>query len=164
MATYKGKKVGTFGKFGSFSFYPGKNLGAFGDAGAVVTDDSHLRDEFTRLARHGGLRKGEHLIEGHNSRLDTLQAIVLQRKLMSLNALTQTRRNLAKRFIDELKDLPNIILPTENKSVEQVWHLFVVRVSDREDFIKYLDSFNISTGIHYPISSVLTSICLQKTS
>ncbi|MDC0101050.1 DegT/DnrJ/EryC1/StrS family aminotransferase [Alphaproteobacteria bacterium] len=152
LALYKDKPVGTFGEFGSFSFFPGKNLGAFGDAGAVVTDDIVLRDKFTRFARHGGLFKGEHLIEGHNSRLDTLQAVVLNRKLLSLTAVTEKRRHIAAIYANELKNIEGLILPTESPNVKHAWHLFVVRVTNRVDFSNFLKSNRIATGIHYPVS------------
>lgn len=152
LALYNDKPVGTFGKFGSFSFFPGKNLGAFGDAGAVVTNNLELRDRFTRLARHGGLYKGEHLIEGYNSRLDTLQAVVLNRKLISLTEVTDKRRHLAKIYKNELKNIEGLVLPDESLKIKHAWHLFVVRVNNRDDFSAFLKSHNIATGIHYPIS------------
>jgi dTDP-4-amino-4,6-dideoxygalactose transaminase len=152
LALYKDKPVGTFGEFGSFSFFPGKNLGAFGDAGAVVTDDTILRDKFTRFARHGGLFKGEHLIEGHNSRLDTLQAVVLNRKLLSLIEVTEKRRQIAAIYINELKNIEGLVLPDESSKVKHAWHLFVVRVKNRKEFLDFLKSNKIATGIHYPIA------------
>jgi len=152
LALYRDQPVGSLGNFGSFSFFPGKNLGAFGDAGAIVTDDICLRDNFTRLARHGGLFKGEHLIEGHNSRLDTLQAIVLKRKLTSLADVTKERRRIASIYVDKLKDLEGLVLPTETEEVEHAWHLFVVRVPDRRGFSEFLKSHKISTGVHYPVA------------
>ena len=152
LALYKDKPVGTFGEFGSFSFFPGKNLGAFGDAGAVVTDNKMLRDKFTRLARHGGLFKGEHLVEGYNSRLDTMQAIILSRKLSSLAKVTSKRRHLASIYLNELKNIEGLVLPDVSLNVKHAWHLFVVRVKNRSDFLDFLNSERISTGIHYPVS------------
>ena len=152
LATYKEQPVGSFGNFGSFSFFPGKNLGAFGDAGAIVTNDINLRDKFTRQARHGGLFKGEHLIEGHNSRLDSLQAIVLKRKLISLVDVTKKRRHIASIFIKKLKDIEGLVLPAVSEKIEHAWHLFVVRVPDRSSFSEFLKSHEIATGVHYPVS------------
>ncbi len=150
LAEYKNKYVGTFGSFGSFSFFPGKNLGAFGDAGGIITNNESLAKSFTRYARHGGLIKGEHVIEGYNSRLDTLQAIILNKKMPLLQSWTNERRKISKQISAGLNGTEGLVIPKESDNCKHSWHLYVVRVSNREEFSAYLKSKEISSGIHYP--------------
>jgi dTDP-4-amino-4,6-dideoxygalactose transaminase len=145
------QKVGNFGDMATFSFYPGKNLGAYGDAGAILTNN----DELARLARmyadHGRISKYDHEFEGFNSRLDGIQAAVLNVKLKYIKEWTEKRREIASFFLNEIKnDL--IALPKVPANVNPVWHLFVLRSKHREFIIKQLESKGIQTGIHYPIA------------
>src|SRR5882672_8294095 len=111
LARYKGQQIGTFGNAATFSFYPGKNLGAMGDAGAVVTRDADLAQRMAMFSRHGGLIKGDHQIEGINSRLDGLQAAILSVKLKYLKQWTATRQRLASRYTEMLTGVPGLSLP-----------------------------------------------------
>lgn len=123
IAQHKGQTVGTFGDAATFSFYPGKNLGAMGDAGAIVTNDFGLADRMAKFARHGGLKKGDHEIEGINSRLDGLQAAILNVKLPHLPSWTERRRELAQRYERLLSDIGAISLPlfSEMTELQQDW-------------------------------------------
>lgn len=150
LARYNGKTVGTFGNAASFSFYPGKNLGAMGDAGAVVTHDAALAERMAMFARHGGLVKGDHRIEGINSRLDGLQAAVLSVKLKHLTAWTAARRRLAAIYDQELAGLPGLELPVTGQGREHVYHLYVVRYQRRDELKKVLAENGIETVINYP--------------
>jgi dTDP-4-amino-4,6-dideoxygalactose transaminase len=152
LASYKGQKVGTIGDAGSFSFYPGKNLGAMGDAGAIITDNHDLAKKMTVFARHGGTKKGQHLIEGINSRLDGLQAGILSVKMTYLNEWTTARQKIAEKYINRLRSIEGIILPIIRKEAFHVWHLFVIRLDNRDKIKEFLEEKGIQTGIHYPIS------------
>src|SRR5580704_16480747 len=124
LARYKGQLVGTFGHAATFSFYPGKNLGACGDAGCIVTNDNHLADWTTAYARHGG--KGEHVMEGINSRLDGLQAAILKAKLPHLPAWTEARRRVAVKYDELLSCLDGLQRPEVASGRDHVYHLYVV--------------------------------------
>ena len=148
-ALYKGKKVGTFGRAAAFSFYPTKNLGCQGDGGAVATDDEEIYRTMHRLRNYGQADKHVHVMEGFNSRLDELQAAILQFKLTRLDAWNDRRRKLASLYKRELLDTP-LILPEEKPWAYHVYHLFVVRSKQREALQEYLTARGISTLIHYP--------------
>lgn len=148
-AVYKGKKAGTFGHFSCFSFFPGKNLGAYGDGGAILTSDEGLARKARMIANHGRIEKYNHEFEGVNSRLDGLQAAVLSVKLKHLDEWTERRIAIAKAYDAALKDI--VITPAVSADSRHVYHLYVVRVKDRENLIKSLNADGISTGIHYPI-------------
>ena len=152
-AMYKERPIGTLGNAGCFSFYPGKNLGAYGDAGAVVTNDSDLAEKIRMFSNHGRVDKYDHLFEGVNSRLDGLQAAILQSKLKYLAEWTAQRRVNASLYNKLLKDV-DVITPSETSDVYAVYHLYVIRVADgRRDALKgILADKGISCGIHYPIS------------
>ncbi|WP_341714976.1 DegT/DnrJ/EryC1/StrS family aminotransferase [Limnobacter sp.] len=152
LARYKGKLVGTFGNAASFSFYPGKNLGAMGDAGAVVTNDRQLADRMAMYARHGGLVKGEHQIEGINSRLDGLQAAILSVKLPYLVAWTQARQKVASTYSEKLSNIENLQTPYVAAEREHVWHLYVVQHPKRNELASQLNSKGIQTVINYPVA------------
>src|SRR5438309_2465749 len=124
-AKYKGRVAGTFGNAATFSFYPGKNLGAYGDAGCVVTNDDHLADWATAFARHGG--KGAHVMEGICSRMDGLQAAILNVKLPHLPAWIKARRRVARRYDDLLNGVGDIITPKVAPNRDHVYHLYVIR-------------------------------------
>jgi dTDP-4-amino-4,6-dideoxygalactose transaminase len=151
-ARYKGRTVGTFGIAGTFSFYPSKNLGAFGDAGAIVTNDAALARRMAVFARHGGLSKGEHEVEGINSRLDGLQAAVLAVKLKHLPAWTKARQVIAASYDAELRRFQQITTPKVGVAREHVYHLYVIRHDRRQDLANHLKARGVQTGIHYPVA------------
>jgi dTDP-4-amino-4,6-dideoxygalactose transaminase len=148
MAEYKGRKVGTMGNAASFSFYPGKNLGAMGDAGAIVTNDSKLAEWCGLYARHGG--KGEHLIEGINSRLDGLQAAILSVKLPHLASWTEGRRRVAASYERRLAPVAGVQLPKVAAGRSHVFHLYVIRVENRDRLQEHLGTRGIGTMLNYP--------------
>lgn len=150
LARYKGQLVGTFGDVASFSFYPGKNLGAMGDAGAVVTNDQALAEKMAMFARHGGLRKGDHQIEGINSRLDGIQAAVLSVKLPHLSDWTRLRKERALRYQTLLSNIKSLKTPVVADGREHVWHLYVIKHDDRDGLAKYLNSNGVQTVVNYP--------------
>jgi dTDP-4-amino-4,6-dideoxygalactose transaminase len=152
-AEWGGRRAGSFGAAACFSFYPGKNLGAFGDAGAVVTSRPEVADRVRALANHGrshGSSHYEHEVVGTNSRLDTLQAIALSGKLARLDAWTQRRIEVAARYRDQLSGtglkLVGIAPPARH-----VYHLFVVRLAERDRVRVELGRRGIQTGVHYPV-------------
>lgn len=151
-ATWEGRQVGTFGQAASFSFYPGKNLGAMGDAGAVVTNDAALAERMAMFARHGGLKKGDHRIEGINSRMDGLQAAVLNVKLPHLAGWTLQRQALAARYGDRLTGVNGLILPRTAPGRTSVWHLYVVQHEQRDALAAHLAAQGIQTVINYPVA------------
>lgn len=152
LATYRGQQVGTFGNAATFSFYPGKNLGAMGDAGAIVTNDSALANRMAMFARHGGLRKGDHQIEGINSRMDGLQAAVLSVKLRHLPEWTRLRQGRATRYTRLLADVAGIDTPVVAEGVSPVWHLYVVRNDRRDQLAAHLGAAGVATVINYPVA------------
>jgi dTDP-4-amino-4,6-dideoxygalactose transaminase len=144
------KRAGTWGDAASFSFYPTKNLGAYGDAGAMLTDNIELAEKARCIGNYGQIKKHEHLIEGRNSRLDTLQAAILMTKLPHLNQWTQNRLINANLYQQLLKEVENISLPKLRKNVKHIFHLYVIRVQQRDALQKYLEANGIQTAIHYP--------------
>ena len=151
LETYKGKPVGTFGEIGCFSFYAGKNLGAYGEGGAVITNDKKLYEKMKLLRAHGSVLKYKHELIGHNYRLETLQAAILNVKLQYLERWNDQRRNNAKLYAKYLAGTPNLILPETMDYAKHVYHLFVVRVKNRERLQDHLQNNQIFTGLHYPI-------------
>lgn len=151
-ATQNGKVVGTFGDLATFSFYPGKNLGAFGDAGAIVTNNEELFKKCKMIANHGRIEKYNHIFEGRNSRLDTIQAAVLDVKLKHLHKWNANRKMAAKRYLKNLENVPGMSLLNELKNSESVFHLFVIVTKHSMELKKYLSEKNIETGVHYPIA------------
>jgi dTDP-4-amino-4,6-dideoxygalactose transaminase len=150
-AELDGRRVGSFGDAAAFSFYPGKNLGAYGDGGAIATDDEKLAERCRMLANHGRTQKYDHAMEGVNSRLDGIQAAVLRVKLKHLDQWTNNRRAVAAKYRELLADSP-VITPVEMENVKHVYHLFVVRLKNRDMVQKALLEHGINTGIHYPIA------------
>ena len=148
-ATYKGKKAGSFGDAATFSFYPSKNLGAFGDAGALVTNDKETADRARLIANHGQISKNRHTLVGRNSRMDGLQAAVLSVKLPRLDGWLEARRELARAYNERLAG-SDVILPVEPEYSRHVYHLYVVRVENRDAVAVKLNEAGIETGIHYP--------------
>lgn len=150
LAQWKERKVGTFGRAGTFSFYPGKNLGAYGDAGAIVTEDSEFAEKCRRYANHGALRKHEHTVEGVNSRLDGIQAAILSAKLQFLEQWTARRQEIAAIYHSALNDIDEIECPGVGPDRTHVFHLYVVRAARRDELRSFLAGLGIRTGIHYP--------------
>ncbi|TRW43575.1 DegT/DnrJ/EryC1/StrS family aminotransferase [Georgenia yuyongxinii] len=150
-ARQAGRSAGTLGRAAATSFYPGKNLGAAGDAGAVTTSDPEVADRVRVLAAHGSRTKYEHEVIGMNSRLDTVQAVVLRAKLKRLPEWNERRRAAADRYAELLSPLPHVRLPKTVPGNEDVWHLYVVRVPDRDRVLAALHADGIVAGIHYPV-------------
>ena len=147
---WRGQRVGSIGDAATFSFYPGKNLGAFGDAGAVVSQDEALIEQIRMIANHGRLEKYTHKMEGVNSRLDGLQAAILRVKLRYLDEWNSRRRQIADVYMEQLSPL-GMGLPIVDKNAEAVFHLFVIRVAERERLQSLLKEEGIATGVHYPV-------------
>jgi dTDP-4-amino-4,6-dideoxygalactose transaminase len=148
LAKFDGRTVGTFGNAATFSFYPGKNLGAYGDAGAVVTNDSALASWMAIYARHGG--KGDHVMEGINSRMDGLQGAVLSVKLPHLQAWTDARRKVATRYDELLREISAVTTPAIGAKRDHVYHLYVIRTDERDALRKHLGDSGIDTVLNYP--------------
>jgi dTDP-4-amino-4,6-dideoxygalactose transaminase len=146
------QSVGSFGDASAFSFYPTKNLGAYGDAGCIVTEDDQLTVQMRRLTNHGALIKDDHLIEGMNSRMDTLQAAVLLAKLPYLEKWNQKRIEHANRYKKNLAGVTSISLPEVRLGTTHTFHLFVIRAKYRNELQTYLQRQGIQTIIHYPQS------------
>lgn len=149
-ATYKGKKVGTFGDAAGFSFYPGKNLGALGDAGAVVTNNKNLADKVRALGNYGSDYKYHHVYKGCNSRLDELQAAFLAAKLPHLDRMNEERRRIAEKYAAGIKN-PKVKLPYVLDACVPVWHIYGIRCEERDGLEKHLNGKDIGTNKHYPI-------------
>ncbi len=149
-ATYKGRKVGTFGDAAGFSFYPGKNLGALGDAGAIVTNDKELADMIRALGNYGSDYKYHHIYKGNNSRLDELQAALLAAKLPHLERMNVERRRIAEKYSTRIKN-DKVVLPYVPEDMIPVWHIYGIRCKDRDALEKHLDEKGIGTNKHYPI-------------
>jgi dTDP-4-amino-4,6-dideoxygalactose transaminase len=152
-----GACAGGLGHAAATSFYPGKNLGAYGDAGAVLTASDDLAARMRMIRDHGSPRKYEHEVFGVNSRLDTLQAVVLSAKLRHLASWNAARREAAARYDALLSAIPGVSLPQTLDGNEHVWHLYVVRVPDRDRVLKELHAAGIAAGIHYPAPVHLTT-------
>jgi dTDP-4-amino-4,6-dideoxygalactose transaminase len=149
-AQYKGKKTGTFGDFGAFSFYPTKNLGALGDAGAITTSDKYLAETVIKLRNYGSSVKYYNDLVGYNSRLDEIQAGLLSIKLKKLDKINKHKRELAQIYLKNINN--NFIKPVVNKDFYDVYHIFNIRHSKRDKLKEYLLKKGIKTDIHYPIS------------
>ncbi|WP_180182880.1 DegT/DnrJ/EryC1/StrS aminotransferase family protein [Acinetobacter sp. YH01020] len=153
-AEIHGKKAGNWGDASGFSFYPGKNLGALGDAGAITTNDAELAQTLRALRNYGSHEKYKNLFAGVNSRLDEIQAAMLDVKLKYLDAEVKHRRTIAKMYLEGIKN-PELSLPLTDTDASQydqhVWHLFVVRSENREALQQYLAENGVQTLIHYPI-------------
>jgi dTDP-4-amino-4,6-dideoxygalactose transaminase len=148
-AEHRGRRAGSMGDFGCFSFYPTKNLGACGDAGMVVTRHAEAADRVRRLRNYGQASRDVHVEEGINSRLDDLQAAVLSTKLSHLDAWNQRRRELGALYAQLLADTP-LVLPSEAATGRHVFHLYVVRTGNREEFRQFLAEAGVGTQVHYP--------------
>ena len=150
-AKWENISTGNLGDAAGFSFYPGKNLGALGDAGGITTNDEDLAKTIRAVANYGSNQKYVNIYQGLNSRLDEIQAAVLDVKLKYIDAENDRRKEIAARYISEIKN-PSIILP-ENPAdtAEHVWHIFIIRTDKREELQNYLTANGVQTLIHYPI-------------
>jgi dTDP-4-amino-4,6-dideoxygalactose transaminase len=149
-ARYKGRRTGSMGAFGAFSFYPAKNLGAYGDAGALTTNDAELAEKIRMMRNYGQREKYDHVYLAWNRRLDTIQAAVLRVKLRHLDRWNASRRTIASLY-GELLEHSGATLPYESPDVEHVYHLYVVQVDGRERVQSEMAAHGVSTGIHYPV-------------
>jgi dTDP-4-amino-4,6-dideoxygalactose transaminase len=149
-ATWQGRRAGSFGHAGAFSFYPGKNLGAYGDGGAIVTDDPAIDERLRLLRDFGQKKKYQHLVKGGNSRLDSIQAAVLSVKLRYLDAWNERRREHAALY-DELLAAAGLSTPVRRTRESSVHHLYVTSVPDRARVLEELERRGVHAGIHYPV-------------
>lgn len=149
-AEYQGEKAGNLGDAGAFSFYPSKNLGAIGEAGAITTNDDKLAEIILSLRNYGKNKSGVIMFDGFNSRLDEIQAAVLNVKLKYLDINNQKRRKFAEKYLNEITN-KNIILPKNRNNISHCWHLFVTQSNKRNKLKKHLSENNIQTIVHYPV-------------
>src|SRR5262245_60921479 len=150
LARYKGQQVGTFGAAAAYSFYPGKNTGALGGAAAVVTTDAALAEHMTMLARHGGLVKHQHHIEGINRRLDGMQAAILSAKLPHLAQWTKARQDAAGVYDAGLNQIEDVVVPEVAPGRDHVYHLYTIRHPRRDALAAHLNANGVQTAINYP--------------
>lgn len=149
-ADYRGKKVGSFGDFAAFSFYPGKNLGAYGDAGILVTNNKKIADIVAMMRNYGQKKKYDHIYLAWNSRMDTIQAAVLRVKLKYLDKWNDLRREKASLYSKLLKDAP-VITPKLIRGIDHVFHIYAIKSKKRDKLLEYLEGKGIVAGLHYPI-------------
>ncbi len=159
-ATYRGKKTGSFGDIGCLSFFPTKNLGAFGDGGMVVTNDSTLAERMRMLRTHGWKKKYYSEEVGYNSRLDALQAAILQAKLPHVDSWNQKRREIAQRYNGQLASL-DIIVPVECDWGRHVYHLYIIRSNRRDELQAFLKQKGIASEVYYPLPPHLSTPCMK---
>jgi dTDP-4-amino-4,6-dideoxygalactose transaminase len=150
-ASYKGRRAGSLGTAGCFSFYPGKNLGAFGEAGAVTTHDADLAERLRMFRDHGQTQKYHHHVIGWNARMDGLQGAVLDVKLKTLDQANELRRRHAAQYHEQLAHLHEVILPQESPLARHVYHVFALRVPGRDRVLRELGARGVQCGIHYPV-------------
>jgi dTDP-4-amino-4,6-dideoxygalactose transaminase len=155
-AQRNGRPAGSLGVVAATSFYPGKNLGAAGDAGAITTDDGVIAHTARLLGAHGSVVKYVHEVVGFNSRLDTVQAVVLRAKLARLESWNQRRRAAAARYAELLADVDEVVTPASQPGNEDVWHLYVIQVEHRDRVLAHLNADGVGAGIHYPFPLHLT--------
>jgi dTDP-4-amino-4,6-dideoxygalactose transaminase len=150
-AEYRGKRAGAFGDAAAYSFYPGKNLGAYGEGGGITTNNSELAEKIQCLKDHGQAEKYYHDYVGWNGRLDGIQGAILSAKLRHLDSWNEGRRKNAALYNGLLKDCPGIIVPVERENRKHVYHLYVVRVKNRDRVMEQLKEKEVYCGIHYPV-------------
>ena len=150
-AEYNQRRVGSLGNAACFSFFPGKNLGAYGDGGIVVTNDKSIHEKILRLRNHGRTKKYLHEFEGVNSRLDNLQAAILEVKLKKLDEWNENRRKNAKKYDDLLSKVKGVTIPKIKDGNSSVYHLYVIQVDERDKLKDFLSEKGIASGIHYPV-------------
>jgi dTDP-4-amino-4,6-dideoxygalactose transaminase len=158
-AEYKGRKAGTLGDAACFSFYPGKNLGAFGEAGAVVTNDAELRKKIQVLRDHGQARKYYHTMVGWNCRMDGIQAAVLSIKLRHLEGANLLRREHALQYNQSFAGIDEVAIPFEANYARHVYHVYAIRVQERDEVRRSLEEKGIGSAVHYPIPIHLQEAC-----
>ena len=158
-AEYKGRKAGTLGDAGCFSFYPGKNLGAFGEAGAVTTNDAQLRERIQILRDHGQTRKYYHTLVGWNCRMDGIQAAILSIKLRRLEEANLLRRQRALQYNQAFEGIEGVATPFEADYARHVYHVYAIRVQERDEVRRFLEEKGIGCGVHYPIPIHLQAAC-----
>lgn len=151
LAELEGTKVGNFGDFGAFSFYPGKNLGAYGEGGALITNDQKLFNKAKMIRQHGEIERYHHKCVGHNYRMSALQGAVLGVKLKYIEEWTRRRQQNADKYNALLRDVKGVTIPIEINDVSCVYHLYVIQVDDRDGLQKYLQENGIASGLHYPV-------------
>jgi dTDP-4-amino-4,6-dideoxygalactose transaminase len=150
-AEENGRRAGSLGHAACFSFYPAKNLGAYGDAGMVVSSDAAFNARVRQIANHGaGEHRYDNVVLGTNSRLDTLQAAILRVKLRHLPDWNEERRARVEAYREALRDVPGVRIPGERKGVRSAWHLFTIRVAERDALQAHLKAQGIATAVHYP--------------
>jgi dTDP-4-amino-4,6-dideoxygalactose transaminase len=152
LARYRDQQVGTFGDVATYSFYPGKNLGAMGDAGAIVTKRADLAERMAMLARHGGLTKHRHQIEGINSRLDGLQAAILSAKLPHLTRWTEARQAAAAFYDAALNQIEDVAVPQVGSDRSHVYHLYTIQHPRRDQLAAHLNANGVQTAVNYPVA------------
>ena len=158
-AKYKGRKAGTMGDAGCFSFYPGKNLGAFGEAGAVVTNDPELRKQIQMLRDHGQSRKYYHTLMGWNCRMDGIQAAVLSIKLRHLDEANSLRHKHATEYSQALAEIDDVLTPFEAMYARHVYHVYAIRVQERDVVARNLQEKGVGCAVHYPVPIHLQEAC-----
>jgi len=157
-AEYLGKKTGSFGDIGCLSFFPTKNLGAFGDAGMVVTNDPALAERMRMLRTHGWKKKYYSEEVGYNSRLDTLQAAILQAKLPHVDSWNEKRREISRRYSEQLAPL-GVVVPVEHEWAKHVYHLYIIRLAKRDELQAFLKQKGIASDVYYPLPPHLSVPC-----
>ena len=150
-AEYNGRRAGSIGDVGCFSFYPGKNLGACGEAGAIVTNNAELRHRMAMFRDHGQAKKYYHDVVGWNGRMDGIQAAILSIKLKHLEAWTESRRSHAREYSAAFANVPGVLAPKEAAYARHVFHLYVLRLKNRDAILKLLAERGVSCAIHYPV-------------
>jgi len=150
-AEYKNRRAGSMGEIGCFSFYPGKNLGALGEAGAIVTNNLELADKIRVLRDHGQARKYHHTMVGWNCRMDAIQGACLAIKLRHLDRGNDLRRTHAARYSAAFKEVEEVIPPLEAEYARHVYHIYAIRVQDRDEVMRRLEQKGIGCGVHYPV-------------
>jgi dTDP-4-amino-4,6-dideoxygalactose transaminase len=150
-AWYGERKAGSLGQVGSFSFYPGKNLGAWGEAGGIVTNDAAVRDRVRMLRDHGQAQKYHHDVIGWNGRMDGIQAAVLEVKLKRLDAGNEARRRHAASYAELLAEIPGVVIPAEAAYGRTNYHVYAVRVENRDAVLRAMGERGVGCGIHYPV-------------
>ncbi len=150
-ARLNGKRLGSLGDAGCFSFYPAKNLGAFGDGGMLVTNNPQLAEKVRMLRNYGQREKYHHVFPAFNRRLDTIQAAVLRIKLTHLDAWNDSRRGAARLYDSLLKGVPDVVIPAVGADREHVYHLYVIQHPRRDALAAHLNKNGVATGLHYPV-------------
>ena len=156
-AKWNGKHVGTFGNFGCFSFYPTKNLGAFGEGGCVISDNEESINKVSFLKKHASLPNGDHSEVGYNMRMEGIQAAILDYKLKRLSSSNEKRKQIAEKYTSLITN-KKIVKQVHDEKADSVFHLYVVTVENRNDFIEYMKENQIECGVHYRMPCHLMSV------